>query len=382
MEKGVLSAVAMIALFSGSLGCAPGAASDAPNRTRFKATWPDPDRPRVTLSWEFPATGGIVVRPGAEIELSIIPPQPQNAAADSMVRLEGEWDASRASVADKSLAIFAPRKPGVYRVAHSYKIGAETVTDRFTLFVALRAEVAGGGKFGEVSVEGEKLGTYYTPQRAVREKVRRHADAYGVPEWFIRFDEADSGVRLTPTYTLGDLYPREARNEPPREHPEPPSLHLALDYNMLLKLEALTEELRDLKLLKGKLALTSAYRSPIYNASIESGHYSRHMYGDAVDFAIDEDSDPRQYMDDVDGDGRVDRRDLILIARVVRRLEAAGRVREGGCGIYERRSGGKSIDGYIHMDARGHHATWGYTVDVKTEKADGDITWERERPDA
>jgi hypothetical protein len=78
------------------------------------------------------------------------------------------------------------------------------------------------------------------------------------------------------------------------------------------------------------------------------------MYGDAIDFYIDNDRDGR--MDDLNGDGRVDLADLRIVVQAAERVERRFPELVGGIGVYPPRRGAHS--GFIHIDARGTRARW------------------------
>ena len=82
---------------------------------------------------------------------------------------------------------------------------------------------------------------------------------------------------------------------------------------------------------------------------------SRHQYGDAADVYVDTDGDGQ--MDDLDGNGRIDEGDALYLARIVERVEAKYPDLAGGLGIY-RRVGARG--GFLHVDARGERARWGF----------------------
>ena len=63
-------------------------------------------------------------------------------------------------------------------------------------------------------------------------------------------------------------------------------------------------------------------------------------------------------MEDINGDGRIDRHDGLIIADAIRELESAGAVAPGGIGVYEY-SDPKSVGCHVHIDARGFPTRWG-----------------------
>jgi uncharacterized protein YcbK (DUF882 family) len=82
---------------------------------------------------------------------------------------------------------------------------------------------------------------------------------------------------------------------------------------------------------------------------------SRHMWGEAVDFIIDE--RPRdEVFDDMNGDGRIDVRDAFVVRDIITELEDEGRVVVGGVGVY---APPKDHQIQLHVDVRGYRSRWG-----------------------
>jgi uncharacterized protein YcbK (DUF882 family) len=104
--------------------------------------------------------------------------------------------------------------------------------------------------------------------------------------------------------------------------------------------------------------VVSGFRTPSYNESggDPSGRaaLSRHMYGDAMDIAVDNDNDG--FMDDLNGDGRVNVEDARVIGRAADRVEQAHPELVGGVGIYTPTG---AHHGFVHIDTRGYRARWG-----------------------
>jgi hypothetical protein len=80
---------------------------------------------------------------------------------------------------------------------------------------------------------------------------------------------------------------------------------------------------------------------------------SRHQYGDAADVIIDSDGDGR--MDDLNGDGRVDLRDIAPITSAIARIEERYAEFVGGLGMY---SAMGPRGPFAHVDVRGTSARW------------------------
>lgn len=78
------------------------------------------------------------------------------------------------------------------------------------------------------------------------------------------------------------------------------------------------------------LSITSGYRSPAHNTKIGGAKNSQHMYGRAADFSIAGTSP-------------------IEVAKGIESLIAAGKIKQGGIGIYPT---------WVHYDIRGTKARW------------------------
>ena len=78
------------------------------------------------------------------------------------------------------------------------------------------------------------------------------------------------------------------------------------------------------------LSISSGYRSPAHNAKIGGAKDSQHKYGRAADFSVSG-------------------KNPIEIAKGIESLIAAGKIKQGGIGIYPT---------WVHYDIRGTKARW------------------------
>ncbi|HEV2146647.1 MAG TPA: hypothetical protein VGR37_04455 [Longimicrobiaceae bacterium] len=132
---------------------------------------------------------------------------------------------------------------------------------------------------------------------------------------------------------------------------------VVVDPQILDKIELVVQELEAMGHPVRNLFAVSGFRSPWYNAgggnTSGRGALSRHMYGDAMDIAVDNDRDG--LMDDLNGDGRVNLADARIIGRAVDRVEQKYPDLVGGMHYYPPTGGHR---GMVHIDTRGNRARW------------------------
>jgi uncharacterized protein YcbK (DUF882 family) len=105
------------------------------------------------------------------------------------------------------------------------------------------------------------------------------------------------------------------------------------------------------------MRVTSGFRSPQYNQrGVTRGRArdSRHQYGDAADIMVDNNGDNR--LDDLNRDGRVNSKDMRILAEAVESVERQYPELVGGLGLYRANS---ARGPFIHVDVRGQRARWG-----------------------
>lgn len=208
--------------------------------------------------------------------------------------------------------------------------------DSFALLV-LRPFAA---KRGEV-LNGFRLGLW----PAERWLMRR---AYLNPDGFVEVMPGDETIPLSPHFRLGDFLTRD------QEHTWPK--YVVLEEKLIDKLELVLADLGARGVRTDRVIVLSGFRAPYYNdARIAEGaaRASRHQFGDAADIIIDADGDGR--MDDLNGDGRLDLRDIEPITAAVARVERQYPELVGGLGTYA--AMGPSGP-FAHVDVRGTSARW------------------------
>jgi hypothetical protein len=190
-------------------------------------------------------------------------------------------------------------------------------------------------------LRGYKIGNY-------REQPLRGLPTYELPTGFFALSPEMENVWISDRYRLRDFQCKlEGETKVLIVRPE-----------ALLKLELLQNKLeRDHGLKFTRFSIMSGYRTPYYNQRIGNRTvYSRHLYGDGMDIYVDESGN--SFMDDLNGDGRIDREDAMMLLRAAEAIDNSPQWGwlKGGAGIYPM----NRIHGpYVHIDTRGYIARWG-----------------------
>jgi uncharacterized protein YcbK (DUF882 family) len=195
-----------------------------------------------------------------------------------------------------------------------------------------------------------KLGTYLVGSWPNEGRSARVAHAYRPPAGLVQVTLANADLRVSEHLRLRDFLTKGQNDVWPK--------YVALNPRVIDKLELTLVQLEVAGRSVQHVGIISAFRTPWYNANGGStagrGDLSRHMYGDAIDLYIDNDRNGR--MDDLSGDGRVDRKDAAVVAAAAERVEQDHPDLIGGIGIYNPRPAAHS--GFVHIDARGSRARW------------------------
>jgi hypothetical protein len=226
----------------------------------------------------------------------------------------------------------APAKPG--RAELDFTKGAETI--RLNVFVLTPFK---NGR--EESLQGYNVGHYATT-------LFRGLSSYAVPQGFIDLASGPSDLKISPHFTLGQFICKQQPGHDPT--------FLLLRTAMLIKLEGLLDEVNARGWEAESFYVMSGFRTPSYNRSIGNvTTSSRHLYGGAADIWVDTDGDGQ--MDDLNGDGRIDKDDARELAAWAEKLAAKGRRSwpRGGIGIYKANA---AHGPFVHIDARGYSARW------------------------
>ncbi len=172
-------------------------------------------------------------------------------------------------------------------------------------------------------------------------------DIYLPPDGFVEVTSENLDIRLSPNFDLREFVSKQAA-----EHPK----YLILRPELLLKLENILASLNRAGFPTGDFVIMSGFRTPFYNRAIGNVPNSRHVFGGAADFYIDE-RPADGVMDDLNGDGRLDRGDARWLADFINEMARRGDFgpRVGGLGVYGRTS---AHGAFVHIDVRGTPARW------------------------
>jgi len=175
------------------------------------------------------------------------------------------------------------------------------------------------------------------------------ADAVGrefIPDGFLELRQTTYNTRLSTHFRVGDFL-CTLRGDWPQ--------YMALDLNLVRKLEALLEEVRSYYPNARSIHVMSGFRTPAYNSAIgNETDMSMHIYGKAADIWV-EGWPPNNLMDDIDRNKRIDVYDGEFLVSLIRGLEIRGEVPVGGASAYRWT---ESHGPYTHVDTRGTAARW------------------------
>lgn len=169
---------------------------------------------------------------------------------------------------------------------------------------------------------------------------------YNPPRGFIEVTHEDEDFRVSPHFRLRQFLSKQAGGYPK---------YLVLDERLIFLLEAIGERLKPIGYDADDIHVMSGFRTPFYNRQIDNVDYSLHQWGRAADIFLDKDDNTM--MDDLNKDGRIDRRDAVALSEF---LDALSKTPElsafiGGIGVY----GATAAHGpFVHVDTRGIRARW------------------------
>jgi uncharacterized protein YcbK (DUF882 family) len=232
-------------------------------------------------------------------------------------------------------------RPGVFNVVLRFRNEVRRLAD-MTILNPVPSELIRDGRIGRYRI-GEWPGRSERPANLRTEK-------YDAPAGLIAVTPENRDVQVSDHLTLGDFLTKGQDDVWPK--------YVAITPEVLDKVELTLQELERMGHPVEEVGVISGFRTPYYNAHGGStsgrGSVSRHMYGDALDFYVDNDGDGR--MDDLNADGSIDISDTRIMAEAANRVEQKYPEYVGGIGVYRPNPGAHS--GFLHVDARGYRARW------------------------
>lgn len=299
----------------------------------LSVTWTPPGQ-RGLRRDSFSRPACIVTARGTGVLLSVSP--------SHLRTLPAQCTATRYSK-DKDLTLLTGlRKPGRYRLK---------VAERPNLMILVPSASPPPG------ASHVAKGAYPKPTAKSSRTVREHLASYRYPGTWVSLDKSDSDWILTEGVSLTSLFVHN--------HSQSGSeCWVPFRYALVDTIATIRKALVTQGLPAASLHLLSAFRNPAYNRKVGSSSFSRHLYGDAFDFVIDRNGDGK--MDDLTGDSRVDRSDALWCVALIETLQARKLIPMGGIGVYTFARGKHRVS--LHVDIRGHRATWAFDHDSRGAK--------------
>ena len=298
----------------------------------------DPGKASFSLSYKDETSpyriNAVFLMPGETLDLKV-------RDDDGSFSLRGPAGDSQGGEAWKWLA---PREPGLYplrviRESPQPLASPKPLEGSDTVLLNAFVMTPATAMQGEY-LETFRIGSY--PKRPLK-----GLRFYRNPEGYIRVDSNTAQAQISPHFTLGQFLCKQSRELP---------AFLVLRERLVLKLEAVLEEVNKSGHSANTFHVMSGYRTPYYNRSLGNVKHSAHQFGGAADIFIDAnpvDGD----MDDLNGDGRSDREDSAILFKIVDRmaLDKYYLPYLGGIGTYNRNN---AHGPFVHVDVRGFRAIW------------------------
>ena len=197
--------------------------------------------------------------------------------------------------------------------------------------------------------KGGRIGRYVIGTWPHERGGQPRSPAYAPPRGLLRVTPENLDLPVSRHFRLRHFVTKGQENVWPK--------YVLVSTRLLDKLELTIDELSASGTPVHRIGVISGFRTPSYNAGGGDtggrGALSRHMYGDAMDWFVDNDADGR--MDDLNHDGRIDTGDGRVIVQAAERVERRYPQLIGGIGLY-RPTGAHS--GFVHIDTRGYRARW------------------------
>jgi len=268
---------------------------------------------------------GVYASPGEMLRLELVDADPAGVQAT--------FDNVFLNPTDGVLRLKMPAQPGTHRL--ELKSADGTASMRLNVFVMWRHDT-----FSNNPLNGYRIGAY--PRQPLNGLA-----VYEAPQNFVEVTRENADLQVSPNFLLKQFVCKQSEGYPK---------YVVLRPELLQKLEMVLAALNTEKPAVTRFTVMSGYRTPAYNRAIGNGQYSYHVWGGAADVFVDMTGDGQ--MDDINGDGRIDRGDAAWLADFVDNLERKGHFADrliGGIGIYAPNA---AHGPFTHIDARGFKARW------------------------
>ena len=232
----------------------------------------------------------------------------------------------------------APTESGVWALTLRSPTGVEEVPDvRVIVQVPSSRRVKGA------------IGAYQVGEWPFEHGRKPPRDIYATPRGLVEVTLENMAMPISEHFLLGDFLTKGQADVWPK--------YVVMSPRLLDKLELTIQQLETDGHPVSHVGIISGFRTPSYNShggnTEGRASLSRHMYGDAMDFYIDNDRD--KGMDDLNGDGRVDVKDARVLAAAADAVEKNHPTLVGGVGVYTPTGAHR---GFVHVDTRGYRARW------------------------
>jgi uncharacterized protein YcbK (DUF882 family) len=238
-------------------------------------------------------------------------------------------------------ATLPPRAPGIWNMMVAVKGAVRSVPNLRVVTLVPLSEKRGG-----------RIGGYLIGSWPYETGGRPRSPQYAPPPGLVRVTPENMNTQVSQHFRLRDFLTKGQQNVWPK--------YVAMSPRLLDKLELTIQELQASGIPVEHVGVISGFRTPLYNAEGGStagrGALSRHMYGDAMDWYVD--NDRNGAMDDLNHDGRVNKEDGRVIGKAGERVEKKYPELVGGIGLYSPNPG--AHQGFVHLDTRGYRARWGW----------------------
>gem|GEM_PF-3776234 len=214
---------------------------------------------------------------------------------------------------------------------------------------------------GEIIFGGETfvIGKYPTIPKSG--KTFYFKDKYAHPKYFFIWDESLENLPISKNLLYSDIVIKPDAEKPDLPRPPRATKIFTLSYETIINFDTIIDLTR-LKTPFIKVTVLSFYRTPDYNRSIGASPFSRHIYGDGIDWFIDE-NPVNDEMDDLNKDGKVTKEDGKPFVQSIIKLVSERTIEPCGIGVYFTKKGAS-----LHYDSRGHLARWGTSEDWWQDK--------------